>query len=58
MSIFPNNFMTTFGFEGPLFDYNINALEDIGWIDKFREVPLPMKMVESETLVYSESRFE
>ena len=58
MSIFPVNFMKSFGFEGQEFDYNINSLEDIGWIDKFREAPLPMKMVEPETLVYSESRFE
>lgn len=29
--------MKNFGFENEEFDYNINALEDIGWINKFRE---------------------
>ena len=51
--------MKDFGFESKdKFSYNINALEDIGWIDKFRETPLPMKMVKPKTLVYHKSRFE
>ena len=46
--------MKNFGFENDELDYNINSLEDIGWIDKFREEPLLMRMVEPKTLVYSE----
>ena len=50
--------MKEFGFESKdKFPYNINSLEDIGWIDKFREKPLPMKMVKPKTLVYHKSRF-
>ena len=55
----PPNFLKKYGLDCPQkHSYNINALEDIGWLDQFRESPLPMKMIAPTSLVYHKSRFE
>jgi hypothetical protein len=55
----PPNFLKNYGFATTEnFTYNINCLEDVGWVNRLLEKPLPGKSVEPDVLMYDKSRYE